>query len=61
MGILGLFENLLASAFGIWIAGYIFDIAGNYWPVYWMGLALSVLGIILAGLVRPVVNDEKKS
>jgi MFS family permease len=54
MGVMGLFENLLASAFGIWLAGYIFDIAGNYWPVYWVGLGVSIAGIILAGMVKPV-------
>jgi MFS family permease len=54
MGVMGVFENLLASAFGIWLAGYIFDIAGNYWPVYWVGLGVSIAGIILAGMVKPV-------
>lgn len=58
MGIMGLFENLLASAFGIWLAGYIFDIAGNYWPVYWIGLGISIIGIILAGLLKPVDKKE---
>lgn len=52
MGVLGLFENFLAAAFGVWLAGFIFDTVGNYWPVYWIGLGISVAGVILAGLVK---------
>jgi len=56
MGVMGLFENVLAAAIGVYLAGYIFEITGNYQPVYWMGLAISFMGVILAGLVKPAVR-----
>jgi sugar phosphate permease len=53
MGILGLFENLLGAAIGVWGAGYLFDMVGNYQIVYWTGLCISVGAVILAAMVKP--------
>jgi MFS family permease len=52
MGMLGLGEAL-AAALGSYYAGLIFDIVGHYRPAFWMGIVLSLLGIILAGLLKP--------
>lgn len=53
MGILGLFENVLGAAVGVWGAGYIFDMAGSYRIVYWTGLCISFGAVILAAMVKP--------
>lgn len=52
MGILGIGEAVFA-ALGSYYAGFIFDIVGSYQPAFWMGIVLSVTGIILAGLLNP--------
>lgn len=56
MGILGIGEAF-ASAFGSYFAGFIFDILGNYRPAFWLGIVLSILGIILAGFYKPLRNQ----
>jgi len=47
-----------ASTFGLYFAGYIFDTIGNYDPVFWIGTAVSVMGIILAWLLKPAIGKE---
>ena len=47
MGIF-MFAESAAATFGSYFAGYIFDLVGNYQPAFWMGIAVSVIGIILA-------------
>jgi MFS family permease len=47
IGILGICYALTA-ALGYYFEGLIFDILGHYSPVFWMGIFLSILGIILA-------------
>jgi len=37
-----------APTFGSCFAGYIFDVFDSYEPAFWMGIAVSVIGIILA-------------
>lgn len=51
MGILGLAESV-AAAFGAYLTGYIFDIAGNYQPAFWLGIVIAIAGIILA-ILKP--------
>jgi len=46
----------LASALGSYYAGYIFDLVGHYRHAFWMGITLSIAGIILAGLLKPSKN-----
>ena len=53
MGLLGLGEAF-ASALGSYFAGLIFDIVGHYHPAFWTGIFLSVAGIVLAGLLKPL-------
>jgi len=52
MGILGIFEAL-ASALGAYYAGFVYDILGNYGPVFWFGIVVSILGILLGAFLRP--------
>ena len=47
LGILGLSEAI-ASAFGAYFIGYIFDVTRSYYAGFWIGIALSIIGCILA-------------
>ena len=51
-GVLGLAESS-AGTIGSYFAGYIFDVLGNYQPAFWMSIAVSTMGIILAWLLKP--------
>jgi MFS family permease len=53
MGMLSIGEAF-AAALGSYFAGFIFDIVGHYQPAFWMGVVLSILGIIMAGLFKPI-------
>jgi len=55
MGTLGLAEAL-AAAIGSYVAGYLFDTFGTYQAAFIIGIALSVFGIIMAALLRPVAK-----
>ncbi len=61
MGIMGIFENVIAAAIGVWFAGYLFDFMGNYRPVYWTGLGIATAGLILASMVKPGAQRIEKS
>ena len=52
MGILGVAESV-AATFGSYFAGYIFDVFGSYRLVFWLGVGISSIGILLAWLLRP--------
>ncbi|MBW1996479.1 MAG: MFS transporter [Deltaproteobacteria bacterium] len=54
MGILGIFEAL-ASALGAYYAGFVYDLVGSYGPVFWFGTVVSLIGILLAALLKPHV------
>jgi MFS family permease len=54
MGILGVAESVAATV-GSYFAGYIFDVFGNYQPVFWLGMGISLMGILLAWLLKPVI------
>lgn len=58
MGVLGLAE-VVAASFGAYLAGYIFDIVGSYDPAFWLGIAVSVMGIILTGLKPSSTKSAK--
>ena len=53
MGILGIGEAI-SAALGAYYAGLIFDVVGHYQPVFWVGIVLSVLGILLAVFLKPL-------
>ncbi len=54
MGILGVAESV-AATIGSYFAGYIFDVFGSYQPVFWLGMGISSIGILLAWLLKPVI------
>ena len=53
MGMLAIGEAF-AAALGSYFAGFIFDILGHYRPAFWMGIVLSIAGILMAGFFKPV-------
>jgi MFS family permease len=55
MGALGIAEQVAAS-FGSYIAGYIFDAVGDYQPVFWIGIGISIMGILLAWRLKPAIR-----
>lgn len=55
MGVLTLAEAI-AAGFGSYFGGHIFDVVGSYQPVFFMGIALSVVAILLAWLLKPAVE-----
>ena len=54
MGILGVAESV-AATFGSYFAGYIFDVFGSYQAVFWMGVGISIMGILLAWFLKPAI------
>lgn len=59
MGILHIAESA-ASTLGTYFAAYIFDITGNYYPAFWTGIAISIMGIVLAWRLKPVPNESDR-
>jgi MFS family permease len=57
MGVLG-FSEAIAAAVGSFLAGYIFDVTGNYQPVFWIGIPVSLAGVILTA-VLPIGKKMK--
>jgi len=55
MGVFALPEAGGASL-GSYFAGYMFDVFGNYDTAFWMGIAISIMGIVLAWLLKPVIR-----
>lgn len=60
MGVLRIAESL-AGAFGTWYAGRVFDAVGNYQPVFWVGLVISLLSISIAPMLSFVQSQKKKA
>lgn len=52
MGVLYLISSA-AGSFGSYFAGYFFDVFGNYQLAFLMGIAVSLMGIILARFLKP--------
>ncbi|MFC1970798.1 MFS transporter [Chloroflexota bacterium] len=46
------FAEASAGAFGSFIAGYMFDVFGSYQPAFWMGIPVSITGILLASFLK---------
>lgn len=59
MGIFG-FAEAAAAAFGSYFAGYIFDVVGSYNPTFWMGIAMAIMGIMLAWRLKPATASSIK-
>ncbi len=56
----------IGGAIGPLLAGYIFDITGNYYVAFWVCAILSIVGFILVLLLRPVsgeggASDQRRS
>lgn len=58
-GTLGLAESG-AAMFGSYYAGYLFDSFGSYKPVFWMGIAISIIGIFCAAWLKPAGIEHRK-
>jgi MFS family permease len=57
MGALGVGEAV-AAMLGSFIAGYIFDVFGNYNVMFFVGVGVSTTGVILAWLLKPATAKE---
>ena len=55
MGALALAEAI-AAGLGTYFAGYIFDVVGSYQPVFFIGIALSTMAMLLVWLLKPAVK-----
>jgi MFS family permease len=51
MGVFGFAESG-AATFGSYFAGHIFDVTGTYQQAFWAGIVISVVGIVLAWLLK---------
>ena len=58
MGTLGVAEAG-AAAFGSYFAGYVFDMAGSYRSVFWAGIVVSMMGILLAWWLKPAIQKHQ--
>ena len=56
MGTLVLAENG-AAALGSYFGGYIFDVFGNYNLVFWIGIGVAILGVILSWLLKRLPSE----
>lgn len=50
-----------AAMFGSYYAGYLFDLFGNYNPVFWTGIGISIAGIVCAASLRPAAMKETRT
>ena len=57
MGVLT-FAEASASGFGSYFAGYLFDVLHSYQPAFFMGIAFSIIGILLAWRLKPAVRTS---
>lgn len=56
MGVFAVAEATSAT-FAAYFAGYIFDVLGNYNIVFMAGIALSIMGIGFAAMLKPVSDS----
>jgi len=55
------FAESIASMIGTYLGGYVFDRAGSYFPVFWIGAAVSAAAILLIALIRvPGINLDSR-
>ncbi len=48
------FASTTGGAAGPLISGRIFDIAGSYYPAFWMLTIISIIGLVLISMLKPV-------
>ena len=56
-GVLGIAESGSATL-GAYLAGYVFDRMGHYKLVFWIGVAVSLAGALLAAMLRPAKKNR---
>jgi MFS family permease len=57
VGVLG-FVEAGASTIGSYFAGHVFDVFGSYKPAFWAGMAISLIAVVLAMLIKPIMKGE---
>ena len=50
----------IGAAVGPFLAGYIFDVTSSYYVAFLVCAAISVTGLILSALLRPIAGEEGK-
>jgi MFS family permease len=60
MGVLGVGESI-AAMLGSFIAGYIFDVFGNYNVMFYVGIGVSAAGVLVAWLLRLAIAKGGQS
>ncbi len=60
IGVLGVAESVAATV-GAYLAGYIFDVAGDYQIAFEAGIVVSFAGIILAAMLKPLPSTSRPS
>lgn len=60
MGVLRIAESL-AGAFGTWFAGWVYDTVGNYQPVFWVGIIISLMSISIVPTLQLISSKQKKA
>jgi MFS family permease len=60
MGVFMVAESA-AAAFGLYFAGYLFDISGSYQAAFWMGIGFSALGVLMAWRLKPLRREAGNS
>jgi len=58
MGLLGAGESV-AAMLGSFIAGYVFDALGKYEVMFWVGVGISMAGVVIAWLLGPAGAKAK--
>ncbi len=52
------FAGTTGGASGPLLSGRIYDVAGSYYPAFWMLTVISVLGLVLISMLKPVPLEE---
>ena len=54
------FSGTLGAAIGPVIAGYIFDITDGYGSAFWLSVVVSIVGLILISLLKPISENRSE-
>ena len=55
-----MFGFTVGAAAGPFLAGYIFDVTGSYELAFLVCAALSIVGLVLAVILRPTTDERDK-
>jgi hypothetical protein len=59
VGVFGVAESGCAAV-ASYVAGYIFDVTNAYYPIFWVALAISLVGIGLTLLLKPAAKGNRE-